>query len=91
MTPPRAGGATPNERKPDEPIRLICPRCRSRLEVIETASGGRTVSVVGLSELASSKARALEVFTGRDGGPDITCPACNERFDPATPYRVSAR
>jgi hypothetical protein len=70
-----------------EPARLICPKCRSRLEVIETSSGGRTVSVMGLGDAVSSEAKALELFVGPDAGPEIQCPACNDRFDPASPYR----
>jgi DNA-directed RNA polymerase subunit RPC12/RpoP len=71
----------------DDPVRLICPRCRSRLEVLETASGGRTVYVMGLGESVSSDAKALELFLAPDAGPDIKCPACGERFDPSSPYR----
>jgi hypothetical protein len=72
---------------PDDSVRLICPRCRSRLEVLETTSGGRTVSVMGLGESVSSDAKALELFLAPDAGPDIKCPACAERFDPSSPYR----
>jgi DNA-directed RNA polymerase subunit RPC12/RpoP len=75
----------------NEPSRLVCPRCRSRLEVQETASGGRTVSVLGLGDSVSSSAKALEKFIGPDAGPDISCPACGHRFDPASPYRGATR
>jgi hypothetical protein len=55
--------------------------------VLETASGARTVSVIGLGESVSAQPKALELFVSRDSGPDIRCPACHERFDPAAPYR----
>lgn len=71
----------------NEPAKLVCPKCRSRLEVLETVSGGRTVSVMGLGDAVSSAAKALELFIAPDAGPDIRCPACEHRFDPASPYR----
>jgi DNA-directed RNA polymerase subunit RPC12/RpoP len=75
----------------DEPIRLVCPKCRSRLEVLETTSGARTVSVIGLGDSVGSTAKALETFVGPDAGPDVACPACGDRFDPASPYRGTQR
>jgi hypothetical protein len=54
--------------------------------VFETPSGGRTVSVVVLSDRVES--RALERFMAPDQGPEIICPACNNRIDPAAPYRA---
>jgi hypothetical protein len=75
-------------RQQNEPVRLVCPKCRSRLDVLETASGGRTVSVMGLGDAVSSEAKALELFIGPDAGPDIRCPACDNRFDPASPFRA---
>lgn len=75
----------------DDSVRLICPKCRSRLEVLETASGGRTVSAMGLGDAVSAQPRALEVFLGPDAGPDIRCPACDQTFDPASPYRLTDR
>lgn len=71
----------------NEPAKLVCPKCRSRLEVLETVSGGRTVSVMGLGDAVSSAAKALELFIAPDAGPDIRCPACEHRFSPASPYR----
>jgi uncharacterized protein YbaR (Trm112 family) len=65
--------------------RVTCPRCRSRLEIFETPSGGRTVSVAGIG--SSLEPKALERFLGPDEGPDIICPACNLQLDPASPYR----
>jgi hypothetical protein len=51
------------------------------------ASGGRTVSVMGLGESVSAKAKAFELFLAPDAEPHITCPACREQFDPSSPYR----
>jgi hypothetical protein len=65
--------------------RVTCPRCRSRLEIFETPSGGRTVAVAGIG--TSLEPKALERFHGPDEGPDIICPACNLQLDPASPYR----
>ena len=69
--------------------RVTCPRCRSRLEIFETPSGGRTVSVAGLG--ATVEPKALERFMAPDQGPDIICPACNLQIDPAAPYRGELR
>ena len=65
--------------------RLTCPKCRSRLEVFETSSGGRTVSVLAFGLAVETHAKALERFIPPDVGPDITCPACDVRIDPAAP------
>ena len=65
--------------------RLTCVNCRSRLEIFETPSGGRTVSVVAIGSLREPK--ALERFMAPGEGPDILCPACNVQLDPAAPYR----
>ena len=69
--------------------RVTCPKCRSRLEIFETPSGGRTVSVLGLGTTIEPK--ALEHFMGPDEGPDIICPACDLQLDPASPYRGELR
>jgi uncharacterized protein YbaR (Trm112 family) len=69
--------------------RVTCPQCRSRLEIFETASGGRTVSVAGLG--TTVEPQALERFMAPDHGPDIVCPACNLQIDPAAPYRGELR
>jgi hypothetical protein len=66
-----------------EAAKVTCPKCGSRLEVVETPSGGRIVSMVALSEGVEPK--QLELFLAPDAGPDITCPACTVRFDPAAP------
>jgi hypothetical protein len=65
--------------------RLTCPQCECRLDVFETSSGGRTVSVAVLSTAADPK--ALQRFMAPDEGPEIVCPACNVKIDPAAPYR----
>jgi DNA-directed RNA polymerase subunit RPC12/RpoP len=69
--------------------RVTCPKCRSRLEIFETPSGGRTVSVTGVGTTIEPK--ALERFMAPDQGPDIVCPACNLQIDPAAPYRGELR
>jgi len=51
--------------------------------VLETRSGGRTVSVAFLGASVETKALALESFMGPDAGVELVCPACNCRFDPA--------
>jgi hypothetical protein len=48
--------------EPLDPVRVGCPRCQSRLDIFETASGGRTVSVVSLGQAVEMHAAALEVF-----------------------------
>ena len=70
-----------------EPARTRCPRCQSRLDVFETPSGGRTVSVAFLGVRVETTATALELFVPRDSGAEIQCPACNRRFDPSGPVR----
>jgi DNA-directed RNA polymerase subunit RPC12/RpoP len=69
--------------------RVTCPQCRSRLEIFETPSGGRTVSVAGLG--TTVEPQALERFMAPDEGPDIVCPACKLQIDPAAPYRGELR
>ena len=69
--------------------RITCPKCLCRLDVFETSSGGRTVSVAVLSMTAEPK--ALERFMAPDEGPDIVCPACSVKIDPAAPYRRNTR
>jgi DNA-directed RNA polymerase subunit RPC12/RpoP len=68
--------------------KLSCPRCRSRLDVLERASGGRTVSVTGLGAAVEHHALALERFQGPGAGPEIVCPACEYHIDPAAPFRA---
>ena len=53
------------QRPPAPAGRVTCPRCRSRLEVFDSQSGARTVSVVGLGLAVESKAKALERFLPR--------------------------
>jgi hypothetical protein len=73
---------------PNDPIAKVqCPRCHTRLDVFETTSGGRTVSVTILGASVEHGAAALETFQSPDEGPRITCPACSQAFDPSGPYR----
>jgi len=67
------------------PSKVRCPQCASRLEVIETPSGARTVSVVYLAPAVENTAHGLESFMAADAGPELICPACRKRFDPAEP------
>jgi hypothetical protein len=71
----------------DAIVKLQCPRCNSRLDVIETPSGGRAVSVSLLGPSVENDAVALELFQAPDAGPRITCPACSMSFDPSEPHR----
>jgi len=70
-----------------EAAKTRCPRCQSRLDVFETPSGGRNVSVAFLGPSVETTAAALELFIPRDSGAEIQCPACNGRFDPSGPVR----
>jgi DNA-directed RNA polymerase subunit RPC12/RpoP len=73
------------DKKPDA-VRLRCPTCQSRLDVIETASGGRIVSVVLLGTSVEMHAHALEVFMPpNQSGLGLRCPACSTSFDPSGP------
>jgi len=71
----------------DATAKLTCPKCRSRLDIIETPSGGRTVSVSLLGDAVEHNAAALELFQPPDAGPRIVCPACRMSFDPSEPHR----
>ena len=72
----------------DDPIlKLQCPKCQSRLDVSETSSGARTVSVAMLGPSVEQHANALEVFQTADAGPRVTCPACSASFDSSEPHR----
>ena len=70
------------------PVKLRCPNCQSLLDVLETPSGARTVSVRNLGTMVERTARALETFQKSDDGPEIRCPACDRRFDPSEPSRA---
>lgn len=70
----------------DATVKLKCPKCASRLDIIETPSGGRTVSVSLLGDAVEHSAAALEVFQPPDSGPAIKCPACSTSFDPSEPH-----
>jgi len=74
-------------REPGAPARIRCESCHSRLDVLETPSGGRTISVVGLGSSVEANPAALERF---DFGAshEIVCPACNHRIDLNAPYRA---
>jgi DNA-directed RNA polymerase subunit RPC12/RpoP len=71
--------------------RLTCPKCRSRLEVFDTPGGAKTVSVISLGVAVERHAKALERFISPEAGPDVICPACEVRIDPAAPYIVRDR
>jgi hypothetical protein len=71
--------------------RVTCRSCGSRLEVFETQSGAKTISVIALGGLVESSAKALEGFQPPDAGPEIHCPACDSLVDPAAPYRGTER
>jgi DNA-directed RNA polymerase subunit RPC12/RpoP len=68
--------------------KVRCPRCQSRLDVMETPSGARIVAVTLLGSSVEEKAAGLEVFMTADDGPQIKCPACLSRFDPSSPGTI---
>ena len=72
----------------DAVAKVQCPRCHTRLDVFETQSGGRVVSVTLLGPAVEHTAHALETFQPADAGPEISCPACRHSFDPSGPYRA---
>jgi hypothetical protein len=74
----------PSSVSPD-PVKVRCPNCQSRLDVLETPSGGRIVSVAYLGPSVEMNAHALERFVGPDGGRELQCPACSKPFDPSAP------
>ena len=76
-----------NGRAP-EPAKIRCPKCQSRLELLETPSGGRILSVAFLGVSVETDAAALELFFPPDSPNDIRCPACNVTFDPAGPTQT---
>jgi DNA-directed RNA polymerase subunit RPC12/RpoP len=72
-----------------QPIAKVqCPRCGTRLDVLETQSGGRIIAVGILGPSVEHSAAALETFQRADAGPHIVCPACRHQFDPSGPYRA---
>ena len=72
---------------PSQPTaRVRCPHCSSRLDVQETVSGGRNVSVAGFGPFIGEEPKAVERFVSPDSGPDIICPACQRKVDPAGSY-----
>jgi len=72
----------------DSVAKVQCPHCQSRLDVMETSSGARTISVVVLGPSVEHSAVALEMFEPPDSGPSITCPACSHAFDPSGPRPI---
>jgi rubredoxin len=74
-----------------DPAKVRCPSCQSRLDVIETPSGARTVSVSFLGASVESTAHALEVFYPPNSGPMVRCPACDYAFDPSEPVHTIPR
>ena len=76
-------------RRPLEPIRVRCPHCRSSLDVLDTQSGGRNVSVFWLGPTVEMKPTALELFLPPgDRSGELVCPACSRRFDPSGPQPI---
>jgi DNA-directed RNA polymerase subunit RPC12/RpoP len=71
-----------------EPSKVRCPNCQSRLDVFETPSGGRTVSVTFLGAAVEENAAAVELFFPPDHPIDIRCPACNRLFDASGLSRI---
>jgi hypothetical protein len=69
--------------------RITCPMCGCRLDITETPSGGRAISVARLSTIVDAK--RLERFMPPDGDRDVICPACDAKVDPAAPYRSNTR
>ena len=65
--------------------RLRCQHCGSRLDVFDTPSGGRTVSVAGLGVSVEHSAKALERFQATTD--KLLCPACLTEVDVGAPYR----
>jgi hypothetical protein len=65
--------------------KLRCQNCGSRLDVFDTPSGGRTVSVAGLGASVEHSAKALERFQITTD--KILCPACLGEVDVGAPYR----
>jgi DNA-directed RNA polymerase subunit RPC12/RpoP len=82
----KIGDVTPSG-SPD-PAKVRCPNCQSRLDVLETPSGGRIVSVAYLGASVEMNAHALERFVPPDGGREVQCPACSKYFDPSGPRLI---
>ena len=77
-----------SSNSPLDPAKVRCPSCQSRLDVIETPSGARAVSVSFLGASVESTAHALEVFYPPNSGPMVCCPACDYTFDPSEPVHT---
>jgi len=60
--------------------RVTCDKCRSRLLVTYTASGGQTISVLTLGSAVERDAKALEIFLPPPAA-QIQCPACSKNVD----------
>ncbi len=76
----------PNPRKDPVPSgRITGSECQRRLDVFETPSGGRTISVAVVATLAEPK--ALEPFIPPGEGPILTCRACHPPIELAAPFR----
>jgi DNA-directed RNA polymerase subunit RPC12/RpoP len=74
-------------KTPADPAKVTCPKCESRLMVVETQSGGRLVAIAVLGTSVEDTAVALETFAPPGTGRQIACPACRHSFDPSGPYR----
>jgi len=70
------------------PAKVRCSKCQSSLDVLETPSGARTISVRTLGSCVERTALALERFQRPEDGPEIRCPACDKSFDPSEPSRA---
>jgi hypothetical protein len=70
-----------------DPAKVTCPKCESRLTVVETQSGGRLVAIAVLGTSVEDTAVALETFAPPGASRQIACPACRHSFDPSGPYR----
>jgi len=78
----------PDQRHDITPERVTCPHCRSRLDVMETPSGARSVSVVYLAPAVDQTALALEVFVARVRA--LTCTAHRAATDSTHQSRVAS-
>ena len=61
--------------------RIRCDKCRSRLRITDTTSGGRTISVISLGKAVEDDAKALEIFIP-PSSTQLKCPACASEVDP---------
>jgi len=67
---------------PIQPEKLSCPRCFSRLTILETHRGARIVFVAIPGFSVERTAKGLERLMDPGAGSEITCPACDSWIDP---------